>query len=97
MRDAQDVTGDARRLLEAEGVAVIRGPDLVTQEAFADMDAMLDRYLKGWFLDGDNDVSWDGALSLGRFAAGQLTMAQKPTILIRFAFNRVVYGRFHSF
>jgi hypothetical protein len=82
LRDAQDVIGDARRALEAEGVAVIRGPDLVTKEAFAEMDAMLDSYLKGWFLDGDNDVSWDGSLSLGRFAAGQLTMAQKPTILV---------------
>ncbi len=82
LRDAQDITGDIQRALQDDGIAVMRGPDLVTREAFAEMDVMLDDYLKGWFLDGDNDLSWDGALSLGRFAAGQLTMVQKPTILV---------------
>lgn len=81
-RDAQDMDGSARAQLRSAGVIVTYGPDLLSAAHAMEIDSMLDRYLKSWFMDGGEDISRADQISLGRFLSGQLTMAQKPTLLV---------------
>ncbi len=82
LRNAQDIYGMAGEALSARGVQVIWGPDLLEKKQIRKIEAFLNGYLKGWFMENGEDVSKAEGLSLGQYLSGQLSTIQKPPLIV---------------
>jgi len=85
VRRAQDPTGGAWSALAEQAIDVIDFEDIVTPEMTAAADALGDRFLKTWFMDGGRDFSDLGNLSLGTSYGYVLALQIRPRSLLRTA------------
>jgi len=83
-RIGQDTTGEAARGLQGQGIDVVFADSLLDEAANRRLDAMGTRFLREWFIDGDEDFSDLGDISVGIAYSMELGRQINPRVALRF-------------